>query len=323
MALTSLYYLAFLLAAAHLGQCHFAFVRVAVNGEWHEPFRYVRNKTSPYFEDWTPGQNFNSRAYIDPAYATDRPESVRCGRGNMDHAADTDVLVVKAGDELEMAHVRYSPEDLGFVVWEDCPHERGSCVKYAGSDKLDIMDINHPGPFLAHLSKVPEGKDVTEYDGSGDWVKIYTLGIGKQDNPDQPYHYLAWNGPTHYDENGVWTYSLPGRFLFNIPKQTPAGQYLLRLDMSWPSIRNEDGTTLTQSQIYATCAQIEVVNDDPEAASALPEGIRFPEDYTDDAPGMHTSADMNDGLIIDPDYVYAGGKLWDGVNYVQDKPELD
>jgi hypothetical protein len=29
------------------------------------------------------------------------------------------------------------------------------------------------------------------------------------------------------------------------------------------------------------------------------------------------------GKVIDPDYVYAGGPLWDGVNYEQDKPDLD
>jgi hypothetical protein len=29
---------------------------------------------------------------------------------------------------------------------------------------------------MAHLSKVPEGQDVHEYDGSGKWTKIYTMG---------------------------------------------------------------------------------------------------------------------------------------------------
>ena len=54
------------------------------------------------------------------------------------------------------------------------------------------MDINHPGPFLAHLSKTPEGTDVRNYDGSGEWTKIYTLGL---DTPttEAPCHWLAYN----------------------------------------------------------------------------------------------------------------------------------
>ncbi|KAI0397556.1 glycosyl hydrolase family 61-domain-containing protein [Xylariaceae sp. FL0594] len=307
-------YLAAALAAAPLAQGHFAFVRVALNGEWQAPFRFIRNKTSPFLEDYTPDSDINVRAYIDPTYATDKPDSVRCGRGNMDHAAATDVLVVHAGDTIEVAHVRDNPEDLGIVVWDGCPYERGSCVRYKGQDQLDIMDINHPGPFLAHLSKVPEGQDVHTYDGSGDWVKIYTLGLERQDVPNYPYHFLAWNGP--YYQNGEYAYRLPGRFLFNLPKETPAGQYLLRLDMANPGRVN-----VTNAQIYATCAQIEVVGD--AGNGTLPKGIRIPEDMTDDSPGMSMSRSMNNGQSVDADYVYAGGPLWDGVNYVQDKPELD
>lgn len=36
--------------------------------------------------------------------------------------------------------------------------------------------------------------------------------------------------------------------------------------------------------------------------------------------GMKISYDMQGGKVIDDDYVYAGGPLWDGVSYVQDKP---
>lgn len=55
------------------------------------------------------------------------------------------------------------------------------------------MDINHPGPFMAHLSKVPNGQDVHEYDGSGEWVKIYSLGLGSTGDPDHPIRWLPWN----------------------------------------------------------------------------------------------------------------------------------
>lgn len=55
------------------------------------------------------------------------------------------------------------------------------------------MDINHKGPVIVHLSKVPEGLDVHEYDGSGDWVKIYTLGMEWWANQTAPIHWLAYN----------------------------------------------------------------------------------------------------------------------------------
>ncbi|KAI3325406.1 glycoside hydrolase [Xylariaceae sp. AK1471] len=307
-------YIAAILAAVPLSQCHFAFVRVALNGEWQAPTRFVRNKTAPYFEDWTPNQNYNSRAYIDPTYASDKPESIRCGRGNMDHAADTEVLTVRPGDTIEVAHVRDNPETwAGVVVWDNCPYERGSC--YKDRDKIEIMDINHPGPFLAHLSKVPDGQDVHAYDGSGDWVKIYTLGLEMMNNTETPVHWLAWDDPSF--ENDTSVYRLPSRFVFNIPKQTPQGQYLLRLDMSWPGQHN-DPYEPSPGQIYATCAQIQVDSDIKDGT--LPKGIRIPEDMSNTSPGMRISREMQGGKSLDEDYVYAGGPLWDGVNYVQDKP---
>lgn len=69
------------------------------------------------------------------------------------------------------------------------------------------MDLNHQGPFIAHLSKVLEGQDVHTYDGSGDWVKIHTLGMEMTEDVINPIHWLAWNGDRY--ANG--TYRLPGR----------------------------------------------------------------------------------------------------------------
>lgn len=54
------------------------------------------------------------------------------------------------------------------------------------------MDINHDGPFLAHLARVPEGMDVREYDGSGEWVKIHSLGV-KGLNPNGSPHWAPAN----------------------------------------------------------------------------------------------------------------------------------
>jgi hypothetical protein len=55
------------------------------------------------------------------------------------------------------------------------------------------MDINHPGPLIVHLSKVPNGQDVSEYDGSGEWVKIFTLGLELRAADNSSFKWLAWN----------------------------------------------------------------------------------------------------------------------------------
>jgi hypothetical protein len=49
---------------------------------------------------------------------------------------------------------------------------------------------------MMHLSKVPTGKDVHTYDGSGEWTKIYTLGleIRKVDESKYSIFWLPENG---------------------------------------------------------------------------------------------------------------------------------
>jgi hypothetical protein len=43
-----------------------------------------------------------------------------------------------------------------------------------------------------------------------------------------------------------------------LPKQTPAGQYLIRFDTIWPGTLQDSGAVNNYAQIYASCAQIEV-----------------------------------------------------------------
>ena len=83
--------------------------------------------TAPYEEDWTPNQNWNTRNYIDPTYATDRAESTRCGRDNLAHAADTETLTVQAGDTIEFAQQRWEPWNWRDDMFNNCPEGRGSC----------------------------------------------------------------------------------------------------------------------------------------------------------------------------------------------------
>jgi hypothetical protein len=69
---------------------------------------------------------------------------------------------------------------------------------------------------------------------------------------------------------------------FKIPTQTPAGAYLLRVDMVfnyWNS----------PAQLYPACAQVLV---EGNATGALPKGVKFPEVYDPSMPGKFPLADI-------------------------------
>ena len=60
---------------------------------------------------------------------------MRCGRGTLDHAASTEVLKVKAGDTLEFAHARQSPEgwdNPDFLTLFNCSSGYGTCAFWDG-----------------------------------------------------------------------------------------------------------------------------------------------------------------------------------------------
>ncbi|KAI1848649.1 hypothetical protein JX266_005508 [Neoarthrinium moseri] len=283
--------------------------RMANPNTLHPALTPASNKTAPFEEISTPNTNVNTRLFNDPTYATDIRASTRCGRDNMAHAADTEVLTIRAGDTVEFAHQRYEPAAWTDAMWDNCPDGRGSCNP-ARAD--GVMDINHEGPVIAHLSQVPEGLDVTAYDGSGEWVKIFTLGMEWRADQTEPIHWLAYN---KQGSGQGW----PGRFMFKIPAQTPAGQYLLRMDEINTGLEehNEAFNSSSPAQLYPSCAQIQVESD---YSGDLPRGIPIPESFSHTSPGMAITLNMYRDKKIDEGYVYPGGPLWDGTTLVQDKP---
>lgn len=66
---------------------------------------------------------------------------------------------------------------------------------------------------------------------------------------------------------------------FKIPSQTPAGQYLLRVDLVF-------NYWTTPAQLYPSCAHIIV---ESKATGALPKGVKFPEAYDPKMPGENYS----------------------------------
>ncbi|CAJ2509423.1 Uu.00g144490.m01.CDS01 [Anthostomella pinea] len=300
--------IAALAATVPLVHSHFTFIRLALNDEWQAPTRYIRNKTSPFEDVNHVGRISSTRYNVYPTYWDDYDESVRCGRDHMAHAADTEVLTLSAGDTITVAHTRYDPTAYTDDQWTNCPDDRGSCDP-ARADR--VMDFNHRGPIITHLSQVPDGEDVRTYDGAGDWVKIHRIGFDLSGVAAAPIHWLPYNDD-----------QLPARYIFQIPPQIPAGQYLLRFDLvntGTHGVYANNETWTDPAQLYATCAQIQV---ESAASGALPAGIGIPEAMSPDSPGMTTSTDMYQLLTVDEDYVYPGGLLWDGENMVVDKPDV-
>lgn len=239
--------LATLPATASLVQGHFHFVRLAHNGIWQDPLRYIRNVTSPYYEPFNPDpyDQRPNRSISDPTYYADAPNSVRCGRGNLDHAPTTDILKVKADDTIEFVNANLGYADYEDTRYWDCPDGRGFCtywgpqppetyVRQASMNVLTVlgtrkvgegywanvvpqlMKIVHTGPVSMYLSAVPSGQQIGEYDGSGEWVKIKTFGVEIRKDMEKPY----WLANNNTDEDyGTFTRGLPSRVRIIFPSE--------------------------------------------------------------------------------------------------------
>jgi hypothetical protein len=70
------------------------------------------------------------------------------------------------------------------------------------------MRIVHSGPVSTYLSAVPEGKQIGQYDGSGEWVKIHTTGVEIRKDMTKPYWLPNNNTDTDY---ATGTSGLPTR----------------------------------------------------------------------------------------------------------------
>ncbi|KAL2800561.1 glycosyl hydrolase family 61-domain-containing protein [Aspergillus keveii] len=154
---------------------------------------------------------------------------LRCNVGSQGFARDTGVYKVKAGDEI------------GF-----------------GTDFNAL--IQHPGPLLVYLSRAPDGSDVRDYDGSGDWFKIHEV------------------GPKSFRSEGIqWGVTDLGNFTFPLPRETPVGQYLVRIE----HIALHGAGEYAGAELYFNCAQIEVENDTKPSPV-----VKIPGVYTGYEPGI-------------------------------------
>ncbi|EQB48529.1 cellulose-growth-specific protein [Colletotrichum gloeosporioides Cg-14] len=142
----------------------------------------------------------------------------------------------------------------------------GSATKIAtvaaGSTVGFAMDqsIYHDGPVIVWLS--PAGSsNVTTYDGSGPWAKIWELGAE------------TGNGQIKFPASNQ------AAFNFQIPSCTPPGEYLLRIEQ----IGLHSASAKGGAQFYISCAQIKVTG---SGSGQFSPTVRFPGVYTGNEPGI-------------------------------------
>ncbi|KAF1972903.1 hypothetical protein BU23DRAFT_466377, partial [Bimuria novae-zelandiae CBS 107.79] len=73
--------------------------------------------------------------------------------------------------------------------------------------------IEHPSPGFVYVSKAL-GSGVKDYDGSGDWVKVYGAALCGS-NPGQDAQWCSWQ---------------KGRLEWTTQKNIPPGEYLVRVE---------------------------------------------------------------------------------------------
>ncbi|OWY44095.1 glycoside hydrolase [Alternaria alternata] len=135
----------------------------------------------------------------------------------------------------------------------------GSTVHY-----ISTQQVNHPGPTQYYLAKVPDGKDVKSWDGSGAvWFKISTTmpSVNAQKQ-------MSWPGQNEYTTPNT-----------TIPATTPASEYLLRVE----HIALHMAMQANKAQFYLARSQIKIT----EGGSGVPGPlVALPGAYKSNDPGI-------------------------------------
>lgn len=238
-----------LLASAALVQyvsAHYFFDTLIIDGKETKPNQYVRSNTRQ--AKYNPTKWANVRDDLTP----DMPD-VRCNKGSFQSAGNTQVAEVKAGTKLAM--------------------------------KLAVgATMQHPGPANAMLSKAPGS--VKNYEGDGEWFKIFEQGVCRQGVDFTKNAWCTW------DKNQIE---------FTIPAGTPDGEYLLRTEHI-----GIHGAHAGEAELYMSCAQIKVTG----GGSGTPgPTVKFPGAYKKTDPSFTFS--IWNGY---KNYPMPGPAVWTGGN---------
>ncbi|KAJ6627625.1 glycosyl hydrolase family 61-domain-containing protein [Mycena sp. CBHHK59/15] len=144
-------------------------------------------------------------------------------------------------------------------------------------------NLYHAGVVNVYMAKAPTGTDVSKWDGSGNvWFKVFQI-------------------PAVTDGGTTITFPSTGmtEVNFQIPAQTPSGQYLVRVE----HIALHVASSFAGAQFYIACAQLQVSNGGTGTPGPL---VSFPGAYTGNEPGIL----INIYWPIPTTYIQPGPAVW-------------
>lgn len=236
-------------AIAQVASAHYFFDTNIINGAAQSSFKYVRKSTRAVA--YNPIKfSSNPVADIRDGSHADGPD-IRCNQG-ASKGGSTSVLTVNAGDSIRLR--------LGVGA-----------------------TMQHPGPGLVYMSKAPSGS-VADYDGSGDWFKIFQEGVC---NTGADFTTTAWC---------TWGRNYIGA---TIPKQTPNGEYLVRVEHI-----GVHRSHVNQPEHYVSCMQVKVQNGGTGTPGPL---VKFPGAYK--ASDAYAKFSIYGGVTSFP---FPGPSVWNG-----------
>ncbi|KAL0769451.1 hypothetical protein CaCOL14_008759 [Colletotrichum acutatum] len=216
-----------LVALSDFVSAHYRFTSLVVGGVNTGEYVHVRRNT-----------NYNSPV-------TDvLSKDIVCNAGGLSSGPATQIATVAAGSTVNLplppASDLFTPPLSASLTLTPFP------VGFA-------MDqaIYHDGPVIVWLSPAA-GSNVTTYDGSGPWAKIWELGA------------QTGNGQIKFPASNQ------AGFNFQIPSCTPPGEYLLRIEQ----IGLHSASAKAGAQFYISCAQIKVTGSG--SGTSFSPTVRFP-----------------------------------------------
>ncbi|ERT01158.1 uncharacterized protein SPSK_07884 [Sporothrix schenckii 1099-18] len=170
-------------------------------------------------------------------------EAIRCYQLTPGGGGSTSTSAVKAG---------------GTVTWSANPN------------------IYHPGALSAYMAKVPEGKTLANWDGSGSvWFKVY------QDMPSGGGGQMNWPSQNKASVS------------FTVPSCIESGDYLFRIE----HVALHSASTAGGAQFYISCAQLSVSGGGSKKPTNL---VAFPGAYKATDPGLMINIYNNGGKQYKP-----------------------
>lgn len=149
-------------------------------------------------------------------------------------------------------------------------------------------ELGHPGPLYVYMSKAPDNMTASDYEGDGDWFKVYALTTGNID-PDTGLEWATFPGNQGGAQN----------FTFTLPDNLPPGDYLMRGE----HIALHGAGEVGGAQFYMGCAQLTVTGSGSGSPSPT---AKFPGAYSAEDPGILI------GIYypVPTEYVSPGPAVW-------------